>query len=359
MVFVLDCASDSEIITVDIGQRPGALCCSDEGKVYVANRYGDDVAVIDGSGDTLRAVVTVGGNPYALCYDGTDNKLYVGNGSENAVEVIDAGVDSLVATIPVPSWGYSTMCWNENHNKLYIGGTSCDSVAVIDCTSDTVLRKIQMPSPDGLYSNTACDKVYGVDGWEGYLHITRAATDTFYKNLRVGYSTTILDNGKSGPANRLYCIGWESRSVAVVGAYKMDSVICSIPVGAEPEVLAWNPTHSRMYVSNSGSSSITVIRDTVGVGMEEERLQASSQKPQATLVRGILVLNGFGTRSGLSNNPVMSRALLLDAAGRRVMELNAGTNDIRHLSPGVYFIREEPQNASHKPQAVAKIVIMR
>jgi len=34
----------------------------------------------------------------------------------------------------------------------------------------------------------------------------------------------------------------------------------------------------------------------------------------------------------------MSRAALLDAAGRRVLELRTGANDVRALSPGVYFV---------------------
>ncbi len=343
-VFVLDCAGDSMVVGVDIGQRPGALCCSDEGNVYVA--HGGGVAVVDGGGDSVRAVVPVGYNPWGLCYDRIDNKVYVGNGSENTVDVIDVGVDSLVATIPLPTWYYSAMCWNENHDKLYVGGTSCDSVAVIDCTSDTVLRKVQMPSPDGLYSDSVCDKVYGVDRWEGYLHVIRAATDTFYKNLRVGYMTTVLDNGKQGPANRLYCVGWESRSAAVVGAYKMDSVICSIPVGSEPVALAWNPTHSRIYVSNSGSSCITVIRDTFGVGVEDGQPQASSHKQQVTVVRGVLVL-GVGSRQNTAY-----RAELLDISGREVMVLHPGANDVRHLAPGVYFLRGEPQ-------AIIKVVLAR
>jgi len=44
----------------------------------------------------------------------------------------------------------------------------------------------------------------------------------------------------------------------------------------------------------------------------------------------------------------MSRAVLLDAAGRKVVELRAGPNDVRHLAPGVYFVRE-PSAVSRKP----------
>jgi len=58
-------------------------------------------------------------------------------------------------------------------------------------------------------------------------------------------------------------------------------------------------------------------------------------------VRGVLCV-GLGTRSELpGRNSVMSRAVLLDAAGRKVVELRAGPNDVRHLAPGVYFVIEQ------------------
>jgi len=79
--------------------------------------------------------------------------------------------------------------------------------------------------------------------------------------------------------------------------------------------------------------------------------------PAASLVRGVLVLRGLGTRSGLSDNPVMSRAVLLDAAGRKVIELHAGANDVSRLAPGVYFVRA----VSRELSAVSghKVVIQR
>ena len=69
-------------------------------------------------------------------------------------------------------------------------------------------------------------------------------------------------------------------------------------------------------------------------GIEESRPQASSPKPEATIVRGVLVLGGVGSRQNTAY-----RAELLDAAGRRVLALRAGTNDVSRLAPGVFFVR--------------------
>lgn len=100
-------------------------------------------------------------------------------------------------------------------------------------------------------------------------------------------------------------------------------------------------------------------RVTDGAGVAEApngEVQAANDGP--TVVRGVLVLNEPGTRSELPEcNSVMSRAALLDAAGRLVAVLHRGANDVSALAPGVYFVREEPQAASHK--LFVKVVVTR
>lgn len=58
---------------------------------------------------------------------------------------------------------------------------------------------------------------------------------------------------------------------------------------------------------------------------------------------------GLGTRSELPGNSVMSRAVLLDAAGRKAMELQPGPNDVSRLAPGVYFVE---QHGAARPSRV-------
>ena len=62
-------------------------------------------------------------------------------------------------------------------------------------------------------------------------------------------------------------------------------------------------------------------------GPEQEVLPGRTARPVPTIVRGVLRL------------PEGRSALLHDAAGRRVMSLHTGENDIGHLAPGVYFCR--------------------
>ena len=50
-------------------------------------------------------------------------------------------------------------------------------------------------------------------------------------------------------------------------------------------------------------------------------------------------------------------ASLMDASGRKVMDLKPGANDVRALVPGVYFVREAQAQA--QAQAIRKVVVAR
>ena len=86
-----------------------------------------------------------------------------------------------------------------------------------------------------------------------------------------------------------------------------------------------------------------------GAGVEETpNAEVRTADPMPTIVRGVLVLGAVDGRQQSGY-----RAELLDAAGRRVMGLKAGANDVRALAPGVYFVRDA------QAQAVRKVVITR
>lgn len=110
----------------------------------------------------------------------------------------------------------------------------------------------------------------------------------------------------------------------------------------QPAGLAW-PTH-RFDRARTGAKWSPVL--AVGEQPSGPRSRAAFG---ATVVRGSLsLLPAYDGQSAMS---------LLNAAGRKVMELVPGENDVRHLAPGIYFVRVAgPGRAG---QAVQKVVIQR
>jgi len=105
--------------------------------------------------------------------------------------------------------------------------------------------------------------------------------------------------------------------------------------------------NGRVYVlfQTTGGQIYSVYR-TSRPGVQESSPRLVADSHLTAIASGVLVLGtaGSGQQTGY-------RAGLLDAAGRRVMSLQAGANDVSLLVPGVYFVREA------QAQAVRRVVI--
>jgi hypothetical protein len=86
----------------------------------------------------------------------------------------------------------------------------------------------------------------------------------------------------------------------------------------------------------------------------------------ATVVRGVLFLPCRSDFPVANRGKDAAPTFLLDATGRKVMELGPGPNDVSCLAPGVYFIRDQGSGVggqgrtnSGQPSAVRKVVVQR
>jgi hypothetical protein len=104
-----------------------------------------------------------------------------------------------------------------------------------------------------------------------------------------------------------------------------------------------------VYVAH-GDAGLRIHQFYGEVGVEEARrpTRCGSQSSPA-IVRGVLFLPpSSSVERGASS-------VLLDAAGRRVVVLHAGANDVSRLAPGVYFVR----GVQAQEQVVRKVIVTR
>ena len=87
-------------------------------------------------------------------------------------------------------------------------------------------------------------------------------------------------------------------------------------------------------------------------GIDEMTKSEVSMTKLPTIVRGVLFL-GDCPRTG-----TVPKTALLDIAGRKVVDLTPGANDVSRLAPGVYFVRERLA-AGGERNAVHKVVLTR
>jgi hypothetical protein len=186
------------------------------------------------------------------------------------------------------------------------------------------------------------------------------------------YATVYMSDAAQGRwVGRHATSGWPNGAVAA-GNYPhgdQNSSGLSVINVSDPA----NPHEAGYYGTSSSAMGVTLsfavdgvsafvadneaglqIVDFLGEGIEESfKPQASSPKPDASIIRGTLLIGR--ELSAVSRGPLA----LLDISGRKVLDLTPGPNDVSRLAPGVYFVRDGSQASTSPPQAVRKIVIQR
>ena len=195
---------------------------------------------------------------------------------------------------------------------------------------------LRFDSSSGLFYLAYCTAAYAI----GHDSTWQVERDTVFFGENLCGFTVFRGHpyfAASWPTGPLFCqwydtlAGWYMEVVGDVGDMR------------DPDIAA----------DSDGRQYIAFVDPTTGLGyarrkftgvqaLQEEAGTAQQALPRASIVRGMLFLPEAAGR----NSPAMK---ILDANGRKVMNLKPGTNDVRELAPGVYFIRGA--------QAVRKIVL--
>jgi YVTN family beta-propeller protein len=231
-VGVIDCATDSVIGRIRVGQGPIRMDMNSQGrKLYVRNGMGESVSIIDMQTNQLIRTIPLGNVPTAGCFCLSTGKYYCG---ADGIYVIDGAGDTVVAHIPLHvGTAVLAMAAVEAHSLVMACGYTGqgDSVFVIDALSDTVVRALPASrQPRALLWSSTTDLVYCARGSCDSVSVIR------------------------GDGSR----------VAEV-----------IPVGLGPFALTLAPELGRVYLGHLGSDFVYVLRDTV-TGVAEPAAAAIS-----------------------------------------------------------------------------------
>jgi len=310
-VVVIDCAGDSVVAEVPVGQYPCALACNpDSNRIYCAS-YRDDslfISAIDCAADSVMGTVFAHygyyHGPELMCYV-PSRDVVVCTTADTTVVVVDGAAKQLVGTVPLGAQP-SRFHFDPASNRLYCLLPSSDDLAAIDCRDMSLKAKVRLAAaPNEMAFDSIADRVYVTSPDFGCLSLVDGRLDRFLGLLEVGDS---------------------------------------------PGDITWVPQHRRMYVVDQAGQAILVLRDTSLAGLSG--VSAFSQsRTMPTVVRGVLMMGDRGQKTG-------DRAELLDISGRKVIDLKPGANDVRGIAPGVYFVRRA-SSVGRDASSVTKVVVTR
>jgi len=324
------------VATVPVGSRPVSVIW-ENGEVFCANSGSNSVTVIDGQDCTVDATIPVGSNPRALIAGAPLGQVFCANTGSNTVSVI--GYESLNVRKTLAVGARPSALAEVPGFYVLVVNAGSNNVSAIDPLNDTVVRTYPVgisPVAAVCYSRGPDLRLaYVANSASNDVTVIDVLLDSVVATIPVGSEPSALAvdsfNGK------VYCANLMSDDVSVISC-STNTVVATFPADYEP-LAVLTTVYGRTYVADNGWSSLTVIGDRPAIGIAEgSRPAVGSRRPRATVVRDLLFLPRDMTGTGSAVSDGVPRLSLLDASGRRVLELKPGANDVSALPPGVYFV---------------------
>ncbi|MFO7650102.1 MAG: hypothetical protein R6X13_02015 [bacterium] len=386
-VAVIDCNTDSVVAMIRVGMAPcviGVLECVN--KVYTISDETGALYIIDCATNTLQSCMSLPRYGVAMAFSETSSRVFIACPESRCVAVVDGATNRPLPRID-SNWA-DQLAWLPATDRLLI--VDNDSLRVADCATGEFVCSWWYE----IFVAAAIDPADGCLSVLDEISLTRYSAggdsllwqvSTPYNGVALGLTTRpnhalvgqgrgrvarydladgsmvreqpgcdVVAFGNDGIGGVTFWLNIARFDQVEVRDAATDSLIDSVRiVMAEEPALAWSETSRKLYVVDEGfPEGVAILRDTTtGVGEGSLTLNASRGKPEPTIVRGVLRLrpSAYGLRQDIA---------LLDAGGRKVLDLKAGDNDVSRLAPGVYFVRGVRPGARVEGGA-AKVVITR
>ncbi|SFM17450.1 YncE family protein [Methylobacterium pseudosasicola] len=127
---------------VAVGRDPAGLTLGANGRLYVAEREGRSVGVVDTARMARIAGIPVGDGPFALAYDPVRDRVYVANVRSNDLSVIDAGTLKPVATVPVGASPYGVAI-SPDGRRVVVTNQHSGTISIVE--ADTLAVAATVP----------------------------------------------------------------------------------------------------------------------------------------------------------------------------------------------------------------------
>jgi YVTN family beta-propeller protein len=268
-VDVLDALSLVLITSISVGRRPNGLAYNPAtGYLYVAHRDHGTVAVIDSRSNSTIATVPVGYLPNGVAVNPLTNKVYVANYGSNSITVINGHTHTTHLVSGYAGREPSHLVVHPGLNLIFVSDHASSTVSVIRGNDDTVIRTIMLPDlidPYGIAIDSIRNRVYAAGISSRQMAILDATTGDIVAIIGpLGAPTWMaVANPDTGHVFVTGSLGPDTPGhVYVYDAYTQGWLSPPLPVGSQPEQgIALDSTTGRIFISNSGSNSITVLQD--------------------------------------------------------------------------------------------------
>lgn len=220
-------------------------------KLYVSNRFSDDITIIDLENlDTT--LVKVGAYPCDITINLETNIAYAPNRTSWSVVALDGAM--LTTRYVKVGPGPTQVRLNPYTNMIYSVDSNQRSISAIN--GETLERRI-VPvgtTPRALSINPNTNTLYVSSGVDGEIAVIDGAT---YRSKPVKCGSGIFEVRVDQYLDKAYTVSWDYPVAYVIDGNFLKTK--EIPVGNEPHFAAYDPALEKLYISNHADNSVEII----------------------------------------------------------------------------------------------------
>jgi len=355
---VIDTGSNTVVATVAVGDGPQGVAVSPNGsQVYISNFSAGTVTVLDAANNATLGTITVGTGPVGISFDATGAQAYVANSGNRTVSVLDTATRAVLATIPVGAAPTALGRFIGPAGLVTVPGSPTMRYAVPGDGYATIW--FTPPTVDGGSPITGYGASCGErDGFStkspvvvsGLANGTAVRCTVSSRNALGEGAPSALSNLITPPAAAVgpyaYVTNRGSDTVSVIDT-ATNTVLTTVPVGANPAGVAFEPTSARVFITSSQANQVSVIDTvsnavvaTIPVGRQPIGIVVNPAGTRAYVANidddSISVIN-TGTLAVSNTIAVGSdapRGLAINPAGTRLYVTNVNANNVSVIDTG-------------------------
>ncbi len=271
-VAIIDGIGDSLITTVPLGSEPSCVAYNSVvNRIYVGHIFSKNILILDGNTNQVIDNLYFAAAVTAMAYDSTDNRLFVVTYSTYSEDiyaemiVLDGTSNAIIDTLETGILPWNSMIWEKEHNQVWVGNQGFENLpgyTIDGFSADSLQHQFKTPigfTPFAAVLNPATNKYYCVGRSDNYTVIFNINNPDSIMMKETG--ECVWDILLNPLENKIYCANNRGRDVSIIDG-TTDSIIARLPLNADAKALAFNQTDNKVYVSSALyplSGYVTVI----------------------------------------------------------------------------------------------------
>lgn len=250
---------------IEVGGAPIRMALNKSGKLFVLNEKSEDLSIIDLSTRTETKRVKIGKNPSHILFNEKLNLIYISNTGSDDVYVVNAA-GAIIKEIKVGG-DPTSLAYDKNTGEVFVANNSSGTISAIDAKFDVKNIDLQSQAFKGasisLFYLNATKKLFAVNPTDFKLFIYDPAQQKLVKETKTdSFPMAILGSDKLKLA---LWYDFEANSMSVINSETLE--IKKVPPDmakqkmffSKPQGIIDDEEGNRIFVSNLGNNSITVI----------------------------------------------------------------------------------------------------